>query len=124
MARVLIIDDEEQVRKLIREVLEGAGHEVVEARNGREGMKLYEANPTDLVITDLVMPEQEGLETITALRRQFPGVKIIAVSGAQQKLDLDLLYVAEKLGALRTLEKPFEINKLVALVQELLQVKP
>jgi DNA-binding NtrC family response regulator len=124
MARVLIIDDEEQVRKLIGEVLEEAGHEVVEARNGREGMKLYEANPADLVITDLVMPEQEGLETITGLRRRFPAVKIIAISGAQQKLDLDLLYVAEKLGALRTLEKPFEMQKLVALVEELLQVKP
>src|SRR5207249_2818281 len=116
MARVLVIDDEEQVVKLIREVLEGAGHEVLEARNGREGMKLYEAKPTDLVITDLVMPEQEGLETITALSRRFPGVKIIAISGAQQKLDLDLLYVAEKLGALRTLEKPFDIHKMADLV--------
>lgn len=124
MARVLVIDDEEQVRKLIRDVLEEAGHKVVEARNGREGMNLYEANPTDVVITDLVMPEQEGLETITGLRRRFPAVKIIAISGAQQKLDLDLLYVAEKLGALRTMEKPFEISKLVALVQELLQDKP
>lgn len=124
MARVLIIDDEEQVRKLIREVLEEAGHEVVEARNGREGMKLYEANPADVVITDLVMPEQEGLETITGLRRRFPAVKIIAISGAQQKLDLDLLYVAEKLGAIRTMEKPFEMQKLVALVEELLQGNP
>lgn len=124
MARVLIIDDEEQVRKLIREVLEEAGHEVVEARNGREGMKLYEANSTDVVITDLVMPEQEGLETITGLRRRFPAVKIIAISGAQQKLDLDLLYVAEKLGAIRTMEKPFEMQKLVALVKELLQGNP
>lgn len=124
MARVLIIDDEEQVRKMIREVLEGAGHEVVEASNGREGMKLYEANPTDVVITDLVMPEQEGLETITKLRRRFPAAKIIAISGAQQKLDLDLLYVAEKLGALRTMEKPFDVRKLLAIVEELLQVNP
>ena len=124
MARVLVIDDEEQVRTLIREVLEGAGHEVMEARNGREAMKLYEANPTDVVITDLVMPEQDGLETIRELRRRFPAVKIIAVSGAQQKLNLDLLYVAEKLGALRTMEKPFDIRKLVALVEELLQDKP
>jgi CheY-like chemotaxis protein len=124
MARVLVIDDEEQVRTLIREVLEGAGHEVLEARNGREAMKLYEANPTSVVITDLVMPEQDGLETIRELRRRFPAVKIIAVSGAQQKLNLDILYVAEKLGALHTLEKPFEIRKLVALVEELLQEKP
>ncbi len=124
MARVLVIDDEEQVRTLIREVLEGAGHEVMEAGNGREAMKLYEANPTNVVITDLVMPEQDGLEIIRELRRRFPAVKIIAVSGAQQKLNLDLLYVAEKLGALRTLEKPFDIRKLVALVEELLQDKP
>ena len=124
MARVLVIDDEEQVRTLIREVLEGAGHEVMEAGNGREAMKLFEANPTSVVITDLVMPEQDGLETIRELRRRFPAVKIIAVSGAQQKLNLDLLYVAEKLGALRTMEKPFEIRKLVALVEELLQDKP
>jgi len=124
MARVLVIDDEEQVRTLIREVLEGAGHEVMEAGNGREAMKLFEANPTSVVITDLVMPEQDGLETIRELRRRFPTVKIIAVSGAQQKLNLELLYVAEKLGALRTLEKPFDIRKLVALVEELLQDKP
>ena len=124
MARVLVIDDEEQVRTLIREVLEGAGHEVMEARNGREAIKLYEAHPTDVVITDLVMPEQDGLETIRELRRRFPAVKIIAVSGAQQKLNLDLLYIAEKLGALRTMEKPFDIRKLVALVEELLQDKP
>jgi len=124
MARVLVIDDEEQVRTLIREVLEGAGHEVMEAGNGREAMKLYEANPTNVVITDLVMPEQDGLEIIRELRRRFPAVKIIAVSGAQQKLNLDLLYVAEKLGALRTLEKPFDIRKLVALVEDLLQDKP
>jgi DNA-binding NtrC family response regulator len=124
MARVLVIDDEEQVRTLIREVLEGAGHEVMEAGNGREAMKLYEANPTNVVITDLVMPEQDGLEIIRELRRRFPAVKIIAVSGAQQKLNLDLLYVAEKLGALRTMEKPFDIRKLVALVEELLQDKP
>jgi len=124
MARVLVIDDEEQVRTLIREVLEGAGHEVMEAGNGREAMKLYEANPTNVVITDLVMPEQDGLETIRELRRRFPAVKIIAVSGAQQKLNLDLLYVAEKLGALRTMEKPFDIRKLVALVEELLKDKP
>jgi DNA-binding NtrC family response regulator len=124
MARVLVIDDEEQVRTLIREVLEGAGHEVMEAGNGREAMKLYEANPTNVVITDLVMPEQDGLEIIRELRRRFPAVKIIAVSGAQQKLNLDLLYVAEKLGALRTMEKPFDIRKLVALVEELLKDKP
>jgi len=124
MARVLVIDDEEQVRTLIREVLEGAGHEVMEAGNGREAMKLFEANPTSVVITDLVMPEQDGLETIRELRRRFPTVKIIAVSGAQQKLNLELLYVAEKLGALRTLEKPFDIRKLVALVEELLKDKP
>lgn len=124
MARVLVIDDEEQVRTLIREVLEGAGHEVIEARNGREAMKLYEANPSSVVITDLVMPEQDGIETIRELRRRFPAVKIIAVSGAEQKLNLDLLYVAEKLGALRTMEKPFDIRKLVALVEELLQDKP
>jgi len=124
MARVLVIDDEEQVRTLIREVLEGAGHEVMEARNGREAIKLYEAHPTDVVITDLVMPEQDGIETIRELRRRVPAVKIIAVSGAQQKLNLDLLYVAEKLGALRTMEKPFDIRKLVALVEELLRDKP
>jgi DNA-binding NtrC family response regulator len=122
MARVLVIEDEQQLRNLLLRALTEAGHEVIIARHGREGITLYETQPTDLVITDLVMPEQEGLETIKTLRRKFPRVKIIAMSGAMQKLNLDLLYIAEQFGAVRTLEKPFELGKFLDLVQEVLQL--
>jgi YesN/AraC family two-component response regulator len=78
----------------------------VEARDGREGVQCYRTAPTDLVLTDIWMPEQEGLETIRALRREFPAVKIIAMSGSREFGSLDVLRVAEQFGALHMLEKP------------------
>ena len=81
MARILVIDDEPDVRALVEQTLKPAGHEVVPAADGREGVDSYCAKPADLVITDIYMPNQEGLETIVELRRRFPGVAIIAMSG-------------------------------------------
>ena len=81
MARILIIDDEEKFRKMLRQMLERAGHEVVEAPDGKEGVKLYREKLTDLIITDIFMPEKEGIQTIKELKRDFPEAKIIAISG-------------------------------------------
>src|SRR5688572_234064 len=81
MQRILVIDDDEQVRALLYEILDRAGFKVVEATNGVEGLKLYRAQPADLVITDLIMPEKEGVETILELRREFPDVRVVAISG-------------------------------------------
>ena len=120
MPRILIIDDEEQVRLYLRRILEPEGHEVVEAGNGKVGLHLYREEPADLIITDVFMPEKEGLETIRELRSDYPEVKIIAISGGGRNIDLDFLPLAKQLGALRTLAKPFDRQKMLDAVQEVL----
>ncbi len=121
MARILIIDDEDQARNMLHQALERAGYEVVIARDGSEGVELFRSAPTDLIITDILMPEKEGLEIIMDLRREFPDVKIIAMSGGGQMGNLNFLEVAKRLGAQRTLQKPFGLQEVFQAVQELLQ---
>ncbi len=121
MARILIIDDEDQARNMLHQALERAGYEVVIARDGSEGIELFRSAPTDLIITDILMPEKEGLEIIMDLRREFPDVKIIAMSGGGHMGNLNFLEVAKRLGAQRTLQKPFGLQEVFQAVQELLQ---
>jgi DNA-binding NtrC family response regulator len=121
MAHILIIDDDDQLRTLLRQALEREGYTVGEAQNGREGMARYRATPADLVITNILMPEQEGLETIRVLRQESPEVKIIAISGGGQMGALDFLDIAAKLGSRRTLRKPFALQELHTVVREVLQ---
>ena len=116
--RVLIIDDEVQFRMMLRQFLESSGYEVVEAANGDEGVKLFFEKPADLVISDIIMPEKDGIETVMEIRRQFPNAKVIVVSGGGwygTDLDFDM---AEKLGA-RTLQKPFELQELTTAIGHL-----
>jgi DNA-binding response OmpR family regulator len=98
--------------------IETAGHEVVLAADGREGVKKYRAAPVDLIITDLFMPEREGLETIKELRKEFPEVKIIAMSGEHSAGTM--LKIASKLGAAKILQKPFGVEKLLKAIEEVL----
>ena len=121
MARILVIDDDEQLRRMLCLALGREGYVVVEAGDGNEGLHQLREAPVDLIITDLLMPEKEGLETIMDIRREFPDVKIIAMSGGGQARNLNFLRVAERLGAQRTMSKPFHIHALLAVVQELLQ---
>ena len=115
MATIMIIDDEESIRLLLRSVLEAAGYEVTEATNGRQGLDLYRQRPADVVITDILMPELNGLEMLLALTREFMHVKVIAISGAQEeKLILD---VAKHLGARQTFQKPFSMPQLLDAVR-------
>jgi len=117
--RVLIIDDEVQFRTMLRKFLQGSGYEVVEAANGKEGVKLFFEKPADMVISDIIMPEKEGIETVMEIKRQFPNAKVIVVSGGGwygTDLDFDM---AEKLGAL-TLKKPFELQELSDAIRKLL----
>jgi len=100
--------------------LQRAGHTVVEAEDGRAGARLYREQGADLIITDIFMPERDGLETIRELRREFPGVKIVAVSGGDRTGKMDLREGARAFGAARTLRKPFEPGELVKVVRELL----
>ncbi|MCH8036471.1 MAG: response regulator [Proteobacteria bacterium] len=120
MARILIIDDEDELRSMLRRMLEQAGHEVTEAVNGAEGIELYERDRPDLIITDIIMPEKEGVETIIALRRADPDLPIIAISGGGRLEATDFLTMARKLGARRTLAKPFRRDQLLEAVDECL----
>jgi len=119
IVRILVIDDDEDFRSMLRTALEQDGYAVEEARNGREGLQRYVIAPPDVVITDLLMPEREGLETIRALRQMNPQVKIIAISGGVGLLNF--LPLARKFGALRTLQKPFTLQQLHDVVREVVQ---
>jgi DNA-binding response OmpR family regulator len=121
MKSILIIDDNDQLRSVLREMLETAEYVVMDAPNGEIGARLFRQQPADLVITDIFMPEKEGLQTIRELRRDFPDVKIIAISGGGSRGDLAYLPTAMKLGAHRTLVKPFEMDELLATVDGLLK---
>ena len=120
MASILIIDDEKSVLELLREVLEDAKFNVIEASNGEEGLRLYREKAPDLVITDILMPDREGKETIRELKRDFPEVKIIAMSGGGVIEPDDYLLHAKEFGAAKTIKKPFELSELLKMVNELL----
>jgi DNA-binding response OmpR family regulator len=115
MASILIIDDEEGIRALLRTSLELAGYEVTEATDGRIGLELYCLRPTDLIITDIAMPELNGLDVILALTHQFLHAKVIAISGVGG--DTNDLDVAKLLGARRTFQKPFSKRQLLDAVR-------
>jgi len=120
MARVLVIDDEDFIRDMLRKMLETDGHEVIEAPNGKIGATLYRENPADLVVTDILMPEADGAVTIRQLKRDYPDVKIIAISGGGSIADADTcLSVASRFGALRVFAKPFSKQDLLTAVREL-----
>jgi DNA-binding response OmpR family regulator len=120
MKRILVIDDEEQVLNALGSALAREGYGVVKAFNGIEGMKLHRENPVDLVITDLIMPEKEGIETIRELTAEFPSIKIIAISGGGRIGPEHYLPMAKMFGAQRTLTKPIGRDELVRTVKELL----
>jgi two-component system, chemotaxis family, chemotaxis protein CheY len=117
MPHILLIDDDGLMRDLVRATLEEAGYIVIQARNGREGLALYRAAPPDLVLTDLVMPEQDGIGVIIALRKEFPAVKIVAMSGGGRGSAADYLKSARLLGAVGTLPKPFTHEALLAAIE-------
>ncbi|MCZ6680199.1 MAG: response regulator [Candidatus Poribacteria bacterium] len=123
MARILVVDDEEGIRTALCAALEHIGHEVVGAPDGEMGLRLYREKPTDLVILDIFMPEKEGLEAIMELKRDFPDVKIIAISGGGTVVGgWDPLTIAEHLGAVRTFTKPFALKEIIEAVRELVDV--
>jgi CheY-like chemotaxis protein len=116
---ILLVDDEEPFRRVIKQVLSIAGYDVVEAANGVEAVHQFYEKPADMIITDIIMPEKEGLETIIELKKAHPEVKLIAMSGGGwygTDIDFDM---AKKLGA-RTLDKPFTLQELLDVVNELL----
>jgi DNA-binding response OmpR family regulator len=120
LARILVADDEAGVRGFLRKVLERGGYGVAEAAGGKQALQQARAEPVDLVITDLVMPEQEGIETILALRQEMPGIGIIAISG---RFEGPYLKMAASLGADAVLAKPVSAELLLAKVAEVLKLR-
>lgn len=120
MASVLIIDDDTSIRRVVRAALERAGHRVAEAGNGAEGMQRFRMAPADLVITDVFMPDQDGIETIQQLREEFPAARILAISGGSVASTSGTLRDALLLGADATLAKPFTIEQLNRIVDGML----
>ena len=117
---VLIIEDDEFVKNMLRQTFKQAGYEVATASNGRIGVQLYQSEPFDIVITDLIMPDMEGIETITHLRKCNPGVKVIAISGGMRNDPIDFLHQAKAMGAHHVLEKPVSLDILLKAVEGLL----
>ena len=120
MATILIIDDDPQVCDLLEQVICDEGHRVYSALNGEEGICLYRQHLPALIFLDILMPEKEGLETILDLRREFPDVKVIAMSAASEGAKINLLELAQRLGAQYRMTKPFQLQTVRDLVNEAL----
>ena len=121
MARILVIDDDPQVREMLKQLLERAQYEVGVAPDGNAGVKIHQSDPADLIITDIVMPEKEGLETIMEFQHHFPAVRIIAISGGGKIGPHGYLDTAKAMGAQKTFSKPFDLQELLTAVREVLQ---
>lgn len=121
MARILVIEDEDGLRRILVKALKAAGYEVLEAKNGKEALRLHSVTAAELVITDLFMPEMDGMEVLMALRKESPRLKVIAISGGGRLYKPDeALKTAWMLGAHAAIDKPFELNLLLQTVQEAL----
>jgi DNA-binding response OmpR family regulator len=120
MARILVIDDDHAVRLTIQVFLERAGHEVICAADGEQGLRAFASDSPQLVITDIIMPNKEGIETIMQIRERDATIPIIAMSGGGRVGNADFLKMAARLGANEVLAKPFERQDLTAAVRRLL----
>ncbi len=118
MKRILIVDDNLMMRKLIRNIFVNEEYEIVEAENGIEGLEIAKKYDIDLVITDIIMPVMEGLELIMHLKRDFPDIKIIAISGGKPYY----LYMAKKLGIEKIFTKPLNLHQFLSAVKKLIQL--
>jgi len=121
MAPILIIDDDPQVNNLLQDVLEFEGYQVITAQRAAEGLHQLETTKVDLVITDVLMPDKEGLETIRELRQLYPQTKILAISGGLTQGGVNVLDIAKRLGANQVLPKPFDVQDLINSVRMLLE---
>ena len=120
MCKILIIDDEPHILLMLKKMLERAGYEVDLASNGNEGMEIFQKESADMVITDIIMPEKEGLETIREMKRLYPGLKIIAMSGGGKISADNYLETAKIFGAHRIFQKPFTQKEFISTVNELM----
>src|SRR6185436_778074 len=122
MSRIIVLDDDPEITSLVGEALTSEGHDVFTADDGRIGLSSAHYTPVDLLITDLVMPGMEGIETIRRFRREFPRIPVIAISGNPHVGSA--LDTAIRLGAVKSLSKPFQPDELMAMVKAVLRVSP
>lgn len=115
---ILIIDDDPRIRDIFKSWLERCGHNVAVAENGREAIKLQRENPAELIVCDLIMPVQEGIETIGQFKNEYPGVGIIAISGGGKIGSESYLNLAEQLGAWKAFSKPVDMKRFIETVDE------
>ena len=120
MTAILVVDDQKELRTVLRRVLTEANYEVAEAEDGDAALAAFRASPPTLVITDIIMPGKEGIEVIATMKRERPEVKVLAISGGGRTHVMDFLAIARKAGADAALEKPFRKSDLLARVVELL----
>ncbi|RMH08386.1 MAG: response regulator [Nitrospirae bacterium] len=120
MASILLIEDDEQLRRLLREVLERAGYQIREAPNGQEGIRSYRMQPADLIICDLAMPGKGGIQTLQELLPEFPSLKAIMMSGFTQQFGATSRVLTSQLGVSCILAKPFDLSHMLELVEQLL----
>jgi two-component system, chemotaxis family, chemotaxis protein CheY len=116
MPKILVIDDERLVRSFLKLTLEKHGYEVAEASDGLEGLNKQRESPADLIISDILMPEKDGLELMVELKKEFGGMKIIAMSGVSALGVMSHLELAKQIGAFATLQKPFSAKELLNVV--------
>jgi DNA-binding NtrC family response regulator len=118
MARILVVDDDLAIREMLHAMLERAGHSVRIATNGREAIAEYQENPVDLIISDIVMPDGDGIEMLMELRRLAPDARIVVMSGGGARFKAtDHFAAAKHLGALETITKPFERDRILEIVE-------
>lgn len=118
--KILIIDDDESIRSVFSRFLSGKGYKVDCAANGRKGLRLIEEEPPDLVVTDIMMPETDGLEVVMAIRDKAFDIPVIAISGGMHAAPMDFLPLAKKFGARKVLYKPVELKDLQSAIEEVL----
>ena len=118
--KILIIDDDELVRSMMANFLKKNGYAVAQASNGNEGIEIAKKNIPDIVITDMLMPEKEGIETIVDLKKYNTDIKIIAISSGGKTKNMSFLDIAKNVGAQATIEKPFKPQDLIETIKEVI----
>lgn len=117
---ILVVDDEPELREVIMRVLEDVGHKVTLAENGNEASKALARGAFDLVLTDVIMPDRDGMQVITELRRKYPQVRVVAMSGGGHVPRDQYLKIAKGLGAHAALEKPFSTQELLGVIEQVM----
>ncbi|MBF0461345.1 MAG: response regulator [Magnetococcales bacterium] len=125
MAHILVVDDDQIIRKFLAEILRQDGHTIIEAENGQMGLEKIKTNPVDLIITDIFMPEMDGIDLLVAIMRTYPGSKIIAISGGYKAMDPQVtLGMAQLFGAVDIMTKPLHASVVIHKVGQALHSQP